>query len=1211
MANRKEYFVKINGLDVAAKQVDNLNETIDDLAKKLKTNNKEKITVSVDSSQVDELNKKIDNTIKKGKEFEDQFTNFTIDIGDTAYQFDNITQAIGALDDRAQGLSATLSQMKEDGEDTTEEFQKLSKEFEDVVKQSAKLEKARKYSDNLRDSLASQTRTLDLVVQGFTAFGNALQIASGISGLFGKSQEEIEESINRTVQIMAIVQAVQELYNQTITQGTILNKAWTVAMAGADKVMKLFGASTVATSGAMKALKIAIASTGIGLLVVAIGELVTWLGKLTSSSEDVKDNINKISDLIDRRLKKSIDDIQQEKNLGLINDFQALRKEIDKTSEALLGLLKIANNSDSQIGSTINKALKEYQDKIADGTFYDERQTDHYLSLINKLSRASLMINMDINDLDKLLNESGQGLNEFNVDNIKIDGLDDNELELLKGYYNQMREYFNNIYNLKLESQNKNKELDKQISDLNIENIKNDRKREIAEVENKYDELRKTVEVSEEELARLRNSNEPEDVDFLKKREELIKQSYEREKQEISKINKSYAQEQLSIQNQIANNRIAAMKEGYDKEIAELNQAKKEEIQAARQSEINVNEQIKAINEKYNRELININKEYYDERLELLEDYKEQVINIEKELQESKYNVATSKIQRESTNKQDSLTYDEFSYNPNSNITDILNANLTSINSYYNDVYSLSKQANEKMRNVNLEKTLFDYETSSAEAKKQLNDSLKTLEESLDRQVITQEDYNKQKEVLMEYHNRKLTQIEREYNENVLKINNEYNDKQLANEAKLQSSQIDNLKNQINQITKLRQEINQTINIGNYDLNTLGNVAKTFIDVNQFKDVFNQLNTDIDNQINQLQEKFESGEISFGDFKKMKAELDGLKEANEKTLESLELNWEEWAQNIAAIGATIVNMWSSVFTGIADMQYQNELKRIEQEQELLDEELSMIEEQYEKQQEVYQKHVDNISSIEDELATARGDRRDYLIEQLSEEINAQEAAWAAQQEIERQRQAAEQKQEQLEKQKEAAERKRNNAQKKVQMVQAVANTALAVTNALAVQPFFLGLALAAVASAMGAAQVAILAKTKYADGGLLNGKSHSQGGIPVGNTGIEVEGQEYIINKKSTKANLPLINYINSNRRHLTKDDIVHFFDTKEGARQIVNNNYFAQGGQMPQTLSNPNFNPQQIAQQTYVDDREIVVSVQEIERVSNKVKNVRVLAGL
>lgn len=1213
MANRKEYNIRINGIDTATKQVEELNSVINEFNKKIKDKGKEKITVNVDSSQVDDLNEKIDNTIKKGKEFEDQFTNFTIDIGGITYEFDNITQAIGALDDRAQGLSATLAQMREDGEDTTEEFQKLSKEFDDLVKQSAKLERARKYSDDLRDSLASQTRTLDLVVQGFTAFGNALQIASGISGLFGKSQEEIEESINRTVQIMAICQAAQELYNQAITQGTVINKAWTVALSGADKVMKMFGASTVATSTAMKGLKLAIASTGIGLLVVAIGELVSWLGKLASSSDDAKNNLNKISDLVDRRLASSIQKINQQKELGLISEFEALTQEIDKTSNALINLIKVANNANGKLGSTITKAVEDYNSKIIDGSFNDERQADHFLSLLNKMNDATLLVRMNLSDLDKFLNQTGQGINEFNVDNIDLSGFNENEIELLKQYYNQSKEYYNKIYELKLQQQIKNKELDDQISDLNIENIKNDRERELAEVNKKYDDLRKTVEISEEELAYLmsRSYDDKEIAKYLDKREELIKQSYERQKQEISDINKSYAEEEQNIQNQITNNRIAAMQDGYAKELAALQQAKKEEIQAAIQSETNVNEQIKAINEKYNRELINLNKTYYDERIQLLEDYKQEVLQIEREVAESQYDVATSKVQRESSNKQESLSYSDVKYYPDSNLTEVLNTNLTNINDYYNQVYNIASQSNEKLKNINLEKALFDFDSNKEDAKKQLEDRLKTLDEALQKQVISQETYDKQKQELNDAHNMKMLQMEREYNEEVLQIENEYNNKRLSNEANFQSSQIDNLKNQINQITKLRSELNQPINIGDYDLNALGNVAKGFIDTNQFKEVFAQLNTDIDNQMKQLQAKFDSGEISFGDFKKMKAELEGLKEANQKTLDALEMNWQDWAQNIATIGAAVVNMWSSIFSGIANMQYQNEMNRIEQEQELLDEELEMLEEQYEKQQEIYQQHADNISSIEEELASARGDRRDYLVEQLGAEMNAQEQAWAAQQEIDRQKQAAEKKQEALEKQKEAAERKRQNAQKKVQIAQATANTAVAVTNALAVQPWFLGVALAAVAAAMGAAQIAILAKTKYADGGLLQGKSHAQGGIPVGNTGIEVEGQEFVVNKKSTKANLPLINYINSNRRHLTKDDIVHFFDTREGSSQIVNNNYFAQGGQIPQTLSNPNFNVKDVVQQAYVDDREIVVSVQEIERVSNKVRNVQALAGL
>ena len=48
------------------------------------------------------------------------------------------------------------------------------------------------------------------------------------------------------------------------------------------------------------------------------------------------------------------------------------------------------------------------------------------------------------------------------------------------------------------------------------------------------------------------------------------------------------------------------------------------------------------------------------------------------------------------------------------------------------------------------------------------------------------------------------------------------------------------------------------------------------------------------------------------------------------------------------------------------------------------------------------------------------------------------------------------------------------------------------------------------------------------NGGLLVGNSHADGGIPVGNTGIEVEGNEYVVNKVATKKFLPLLETLNS-----------------------------------------------------------------------------------
>ncbi|WP_353166423.1 phage tail tape measure protein [Empedobacter brevis] len=68
----------------------------------------------------------------------------------------------------------------------------------------------------------------------------------------------------------------------------------------------------------------------------------------------------------------------------------------------------------------------------------------------------------------------------------------------------------------------------------------------------------------------------------------------------------------------------------------------------------------------------------------------------------------------------------------------------------------------------------------------------------------------------------------------------------------------------------------------------------------------------------------------------------------------------------------------------------------------------------------------------------------------------------------------------------------------------------------------------------GLGAVKNIKKTKLAKGGLLEGPSHAQGGIPftvAGTPGFEAEGGEFVVNKISTAKNLPLLKAINGNKQ--------------------------------------------------------------------------------
>ena len=56
----------------------------------------------------------------------------------------------------------------------------------------------------------------------------------------------------------------------------------------------------------------------------------------------------------------------------------------------------------------------------------------------------------------------------------------------------------------------------------------------------------------------------------------------------------------------------------------------------------------------------------------------------------------------------------------------------------------------------------------------------------------------------------------------------------------------------------------------------------------------------------------------------------------------------------------------------------------------------------------------------------------------------------------------------------------------------------------------------------------------FAKGGIIKGNSHAEGGVHVLGSNIEVEGGEYVINKKATKENLPLLEKINSGNYKMT-----------------------------------------------------------------------------
>jgi hypothetical protein len=283
-----------------------------------------------------------------------------------------------------------------------------------------------------------------------------------------------------------------------------------------------------------------------------------------------------------------------------------------------------------------------------------------------------------------------------------------------------------------------------------------------------------------------------------------------------------------------------------------------------------------------------------------------------------------------------------------------------------------------------------------------------------------------------------------------------------------------------------------------------------------------------------------------------------------------------------------------------DTQFDKEQEQLDKMNELLDKKLD-------EQEDIIQEHKNNVDSIEDELANSRGDRRQHLIDQLNAEMAAERAAEKEKQRIEKEREANEKKQDALEK-------KRKKAQYKRDLIQAVVNGAMAVTYAAMNTYPIPAIPLMALAAATTAAQLAIMTANKpYAKGGLLEGKSHAQGGIPIPGTGIEVEGKEYVIRKRSTAQNIDLLDYINRSERKLDLGDFIDFYSSKvrKNVSQMSPGRKYADGGALPTIANTYEFDDRPLNAMEDYSNRPVVVSVVDINDRQAAVKNVQVLAGL
>lgn len=255
----------------------------------------------------------------------------------------------------------------------------------------------------------------------------------------------------------------------------------------------------------------------------------------------------------------------------------------------------------------------------------------------------------------------------------------------------------------------------------------------------------------------------------------------------------------------------------------------------------------------------------------------------------------------------------------------------------------------------------------------------------------------------------------------------------------------------------------------------------------------------------------------------------------------------------------------------------------------LNEQLDALNERYEEAQKQREDAVKNVENIEAQLQAATGGTTEALKSQLQDAMHARAEA-----EREEKRLAKEKEKLEADVAKKEKQMRRNDLISKI--AQGFANTALGVTQALSLV-FPLNFVVAGLVGAMGLVQTGIMTKqlTKLADGGEIIGPSHANGGVPIAGTNYEVEGGEFVVNKRSYGANANLVNFINDTPRAITAADLLGVVPG-DTTPVVIADAGQASEDRIVEAINGINFQP--------------VVSVTDINQVSDEVVTVKDLAG-
>lgn len=348
--------------------------------------------------------------------------NIDLETGQVNTELDNLDSKIKNLGEGAK--IETFKSVRNQIREAREEAVRLAIAIEQAGENDNVEELSRKYAEvtkkaaDLNDAVVKTNKSITNAdpgnrLQGLIGIAQGAVVAvQGLAGAFtilGVDSETANESIARLQGLIALTGAISSIddivdaYNDlknVVNLAAIAQRANNVATAAAAVVQKLFTGSVVATGAAFRALKVAIASTGIGLLVVAIAAAVVAIGSWISSSKEAEEQAERQKQAIDR----------------LTQAYEDETREIDAANKKKLLQLRIQGVSEARIREEQYEQAKVARDRALKAEIALEQQagvTTEQLAAARK-ARIDAQNQLELVSLQNQLDAAEEKRDELN-----------------------------------------------------------------------------------------------------------------------------------------------------------------------------------------------------------------------------------------------------------------------------------------------------------------------------------------------------------------------------------------------------------------------------------------------------------------------------------------------------------------------------------------------------------------------------------------------------------------------------------------------------------------------------------------------------------------------------------------------------------------------------------------------------------------------------